>query len=367
VRSDVQVLARAGLDTPSFVEEVDASLRRAVPHAAACVATVDPATHILTGTFKFGDLVGRDERDHEWGHLEYGDPEPSAFAELVRRDQPACAMSLETDGDIARSPRMREFMQPAFGYTDELRMVARQGDRGWGGIALFRAVDEEPFTETEVAFMASLSKDVAAGLRSGLLSRLVSGPPSDESHGPVVFIVGPDDALDQASVGAEELLRELAREPNMAPASGVVASLVAGARRYAAGKVDVLPRTRLRLRSGRWLVMHASPLAGASGATGNVVVTVEEARPPEIVPLVVAAFELTARERDVAQLVLQGVDTKEIAAALNLSAYTVQDHLKSVFEKASVRSRRELIARVFFDQYVPRMGGELAPSGWFAS
>ncbi|HMS89399.1 MAG: helix-turn-helix transcriptional regulator [Acidimicrobiales bacterium] len=365
VRSDIDVLARAGLHMATFLEEVDASLQRAVPHVAACMATVDPATHLLTSTYKFGDLYGRDEHDVEWSLHEFGEQCPDSFTALFDRPQAAYGVDLENRGDVAASSRLRTVIEPYYGYRDEVRVVARQGGCGWGGMALFRGTDDQPFSAEEVAFLATLSEPLATGLRSGLLVRLIGRDAAPGDLGPAVLIVGADDRLVRTSMGTEDLLRELTSGDNMADASGTIYSLVAGARRYAAGLSDRLPRARVRMPSGRWLVLNASPLADVDGPSGEVVITIEEARPPEIVPLVVAAFQLTARERDVTQLVLQGVDTRDMAAALGLSRYTVQDHLKSVFEKAGVRSRRELVARVYFDQYVPRMGADLAPSGWF--
>jgi len=329
------------------------------------VALVDPASLILTGTYKFGDLYGNDSQDHTWGLLEFGEEDETSFRDLALTGVDAVAMRLHTEGDTARSPRMRELLTPHFGYHDELRVIARDSRRTWGAIALFRDRADTPFSEAEVAYAASLSGAIAAGLRSGLLAQLTAAAPITPA-GPAVVIVDGDDAVRQVSVGAEQVLVELASEPGMSDASGIVGALVAGARRYAAGLVDTLPRARVRVPSGRWIVMHASPLAGVGAGSSNVVVTMEEARPPEIVPLLVEAFDLTARESEVVQLVLQGLDTKEIAAGLHMSRYTVQDHLKAIFEKTSVRSRRELVAKVFFDHYAPRLGDPVTIHGELA-
>ena len=45
----------------------------------------------------------------------------------------------------------------------------------------------------------------------------------------------------------------------------------------------------------------------------------------------------------------------EIAAGLFLSPQTVQQHLKSVFEKTGVHTRRELVGRIFQNHYEPRV------------
>ncbi len=369
VRGDLDVLSRAGLDLDVFLSEATDSVRRAVPFVGACVGTHDPATMMLTSARKYGALIGKNELDPLFGLIEYDSTEQTAFRALAQTEHTSISLHRWTGGDLARSERMSILMQPHFGFTDEARLLFRDGEQVWGGLALFREGDDHRFADEEVAFLGTLSTAFAHGVRAGMLTRLAALPPvagDVVTGGPAVVIIDAAGEIAQISVGAAERLAELQWSDHSGDPLGMVSALVGEARRSLREPGAAIPRARVRTPSGVWLLLHASPLAGPDGAAGDVVVTIEEARPPEIVSLVVAAFGLSPRERDVTQLVLQGVSTKEIAAALHLSAYTVQDHLKTVFEKAGVRSRRELIARVYFDQYVPRMGTEIGPRGWFA-
>ena len=123
VRRDVEVVARAGLEIDVFLEESLASVARAVPYAAACLATVDPSTKLLTGARKYGDLLGRNDHDHEFGLMEYGEDEPTAFMRLAETGVDAASVSVAAASSAEVSPRLERFMNPYFGYTDELRTL----------------------------------------------------------------------------------------------------------------------------------------------------------------------------------------------------------------------------------------------------
>jgi DNA-binding NarL/FixJ family response regulator len=53
------------------------------------------------------------------------------------------------------------------------------------------------------------------------------------------------------------------------------------------------------------------------------------------------ATALSAREREILELLTQGLSNKEIGARLSLSAFTVKNHLAHIFEKLHVRCRTE--------------------------
>jgi DNA-binding CsgD family transcriptional regulator len=72
----------------------------------------------------------------------------------------------------------------------------------------------------------------------------------------------------------------------------------------------------------------------------------------------VAAYELSPREEEVLGLLVRGRTNREISRSLFISEHTVQRHVSNIFEKVGVRSRKNLLKRLFFDTLLPDMIGD---------
>jgi DNA-binding CsgD family transcriptional regulator len=116
-----------------------------------------------------------------------------------------------------------------------------------------------------------------------------------------------------------------------------------------------VPRVHVRARSGCWLTLHGARTQAHAGREGETMVILEPSRPRELAWLRGSAYGLSERERAVVDRVAQGGSTKEIAQALYLSEYTVQEHLSHAFDKVGVRGRRALVQRLFFDNLYPAL------------
>jgi DNA-binding CsgD family transcriptional regulator len=235
-----------------------------------------------------------------------------------------------------------------------------------GGITLLRQTGPA-FTTAETGFLASVSGHLAEGLQRALLFTALSAHPDDADAG--LFVLADDNSVQLGNAAGQRWLDELRGgdgDRNHLPI--VIHAVASRARLVAAGHASgaATAHARIATPSGRWLLVRGSVLG--QGRDAQAAVILEPAPSPELAPLIAAAYGLTDRERLVTQLVAQGHSTNEIADRLHLSPYTVQDHLKAIFDKAGVRTRGELVAGLFFEHYAPRLadGSPVAPTGWFA-
>lgn len=204
----------------------------------------------------------------------------------------------------------------------------------WGAAGMVRA--RSGFSGRETEFLLAVAPVVAAATR--LAVRLeargwASGGP------PAVVVVGLDGRLRAITPTAAEwqdrfntITPDRFRTMMQVMASGAHASTTGGF------------RARLRDAYGNWAFLEASPLTGEDD--DQVAVTIAPATGDHLLGLLLAAYDLSAREREVCREVISGHSTSEIAHHLVISAHTVQDHLKSIFGKVGVRSRGELVARL---------------------
>lgn len=322
----------------------------AVPFDAAIQGTVDPSALLETGCLPIG-IPADAERERAFMHLEYTSDDPLSYAELAGRRLPAAALRAEVD-DLGTVRRYRELLS-GFGVTDELRAAYVADGHCWGSVTLYRSADHPPFDAGEVALVGSISESMARALRGAFLRAAVDADGLEDPPGHCTLSRAGE--LLTSSAAAESWLESLEPFDRVPP---VFAALL--------GRLEQEPEARATVvgTSGP-LTVHASPAKG--GADDLVAVVIEKPRPVHLAPLVVAAHGLTPRERDVAEAVLQGLTTRQVARRLDISDYTVQDHLKAVFAKVGVGTRGELAWALYARHYLPasESGATPGPYGWF--
>ncbi|MBO4205701.1 helix-turn-helix transcriptional regulator [Micromonospora echinofusca] len=357
-RRAVLRLSHQELDLAGYRTRLDAVLREVVGWDLAAWSTTDPATLLFTSCV----LVGRDE-DHALERrlfdLEFGVRDVNSFAELYGTGVGAAALHAGTGGRLARSARWERLLAP-LGVTDELRAVFVDRGECWGTFVGYR-MGGAPFGQADVDLFAALGPLVGDGLRRCLL-RTAAGPAPGLADPPGVLVVDEAGAITGTSAAAERWLSEMAT-PGVLPSA--VRSVAAAARAAAHSAGTAPAQARLPRRAGGWLLLHGSALNGDTD--GRVAIVIEPARQAQLADVLVRAYTLTGRERQVTEQVLQGRSNAQIARALGIGTHTVGDHLKSIMSKVAVSSRTDLIAELFGRHYLPaRLSGSLpSPYGWF--
>jgi DNA-binding CsgD family transcriptional regulator len=351
-RQKIARLAGEARDLVSFWRASSEVIATVVPHyLSPCWFTLDPASLLVTSHYQ----TELPELPPEWLAHEYFDDDVLTMTEVARSERGMATLHEATGGDPSRSPGWTRYVQP-YGGDQQLHVAlrTRAGDI-WGMLGLYREPDRPLFAEEELHFLRSVAPSLAEGARRGLLIGEAADP--DEPEAPGLVILREDWSVESLTPGVAQWLAELPDSGWETRGTLPPSVLAVAGRALRTAENEEMPGevalARVLSRSGRWMVLHGAALVADGGR--RVAVIVEPAQPARIATLLMAAYGLTEREQDVTRLVLQGSSTAEIAGRLTVSAQTVQQHLKHIFDKTGVRSRRELVGKVFFAHYEPRV------------
>jgi DNA-binding CsgD family transcriptional regulator len=339
-----------GLDLVSLWRAASEAIEPVVPHyGGACWYTLDPASLLITSHFNDQMPV----LPPEMLALEYYADDVNQLADVARSPSGASTLHDATGGDPSASPRWQANIR--LGGDQELVVALRTAPgEAWGGIGLYREPGMPMFDADEIGFLRGVAAALGEGARRALLLGEATDPEGPDAPG--LLVVTSDWELESATPGVERWIADLpAGDWDSGRLPSAVLAVAGQALRSAEGRDEPgqVALARVLTRSGAWVVLHGASLVGEGRP--RVAVIVEPAHPARIAPLLMSAYGLTEREQDVTRLVLQGESTATIADRLCVSPHTVQQHLKSVFEKTAVHSRRDLVGKVFFSHYEPRV------------
>jgi DNA-binding CsgD family transcriptional regulator len=336
-RVRLERLSESALDCESIQREAIADLQRVIGFDRWCWPLADCETLL--------PLSGAAEHDFGPGlprllELEYSDVHFASKQILARRANSAGSLSVETGGDLALSSRWDEVMRPA-GIGDIAAVACRDALGCWGWIEAYRDGADGFFEAGDLELLAKVGPSLGSALRRGFM--VESESDALEPSTPGVIVLNADLSLLSWTAGARAWIDGLPAA-RMFAAWGMLPAVVYPVATLSRSRADLAEAHALeRTVDGRWVMIEAAPLEG--DVDGKIAVTLRGAAPTETFDVLCRAYAFTQRERDVVSALVIGLDTRAVTERLFISRHTVQDHLKSVFQKTGIHSRRELLAR----------------------
>jgi DNA-binding CsgD family transcriptional regulator len=258
---------------------------------------------------------------------------------VARRSILAASLNAETRGDLARSPRWDEVLR-AVGIGDEAVVACRDALGCWAWIKAYRNSSDPPFSEGDLDLLARGGAVLGSALRRKLIA--ASDGATAVRRSPGVIVLGADRRIVSWTAGARAWIDAFPSARAYA-AFGMLPGMV-----YPVATLARSPTTASRAHAlertvdGGWVMIEAAPLEGTDA--DEIVVTLRSASASETFERLCRIYSLSPRERELVAALLAGLDTRAVSARLLISPHTVQDHLKSVFGKVGVHSRREVLA-----------------------
>ena len=361
--SEIKRLSASNLEGPELLRRVAQKLSKVVPFEAYCASTVDPASRLITyGIAEGMGGAGDDESGNVYLDRIYFEEDLPVMNEMLRGRRTVQLLSETTGGTLERSLRYREMLKP-YGFGYEMGGAFVDGSL-WGSMDLIREDGDPDFGSAETALVRRIAPHVGAGLKAAAL-RSRATTEQDSPDVPGVLTLDRSGKIVSHTSSAEHWLWDLEDlDPHWRHMNIPMAvRMVSGALRHALAPEsdndhDLIPRVRVRGRSGRWLALYGSLTEPSGDRPGETVIVIGPAKPEEVAWLNVAAYGLSPREEEIVGLLVRGFTSSQISRTLFISEHTVQRHLSNIFEKVGVRSRKTLLKRLFFENLLPSMVGD---------
>ncbi len=357
-RQHLAGLIAAGLTPDQFGCRLLEALETALPSDGARLLGIDPATLLVNRTIAASenDAWARGAWLREAylasGPLTYIDfptimqagPTAVAFHE---RQSECWGYTADLLAPVPERLHLHAFHenQAPVGGTLLASIPSGTADRHWiAALQIYRRDPKRPFTRGDVAFLRLLVPAIGTGLRAAFArERAACDVALTMPDASGVIVLEPDGRVRFSTPAGEAWAKRL-RDTDQARHDPLPTAIWSAVARLRAEADSPSAGTLVASTDGGAVRIEASP----GGADGSVAVILAPERPlaPPEPP---TDWPLTAAERQVITLLLRGFSNRQIAGHLTISENTVQTHLRHIYDKLSVTSRSQLMARYFHE------------------